>query len=100
MRRTEIADGYGGITEGWENYMTVWASIEPISSNRRYVAQQMGQVLTHTIRIRDRFPIKTGWQIQIPDARLGSRLFEVISITDAEHLRTFYMSIDCREIIA
>jgi SPP1 family predicted phage head-tail adaptor len=52
QQRSLTQDSYGGQSETWSDVMTVWASIEPLSSRELMAAQAVQSETTHQIRIR------------------------------------------------
>ena len=68
-------DGYGGITETWQDVATVWAAVEPLRGNERYRAQQVQSELSHKVTMRYRAEIK-------PQTRLlyGVRVLEIEAV--------------------
>lgn len=51
-RRIREPDGYGGFTESWTTFATVWAQVKPVSARERMFAQKLEGNITHMIRIR------------------------------------------------
>lgn len=56
--RTRVADGAGGFEEGWQEVVTLWASIDPVRASERYAAGQMAATATHKIVMRYHSAIK------------------------------------------
>ena len=47
-------DTYGGVTETWTDFVTVWASVEPVRGQEFYAAQQVQSERVVKVRIRRR----------------------------------------------
>ena len=50
-------DGYGGSIVRWNDMVTVWAAVDPISSREHFSAQQTKVDITHRVKIRSRSEI-------------------------------------------
>jgi len=87
-------DGYGGITETWQDVATVWAAVEPLRGTERYRAQQVQAELSHKVTIRYRPGIK-------PDMRLkyGDRILEIEAVIDVEE-RHRWLELLCSEVVS
>ena len=49
---TEIPDGAGGVTRGYEAIATLWASVTPLSAHESLEAAKLGAHVTHRIALR------------------------------------------------
>lgn len=71
----ETRDSYGQQrNDGWTTVATVWGSIEPLSGNEAFVAQQLLPQASHRIRIRftPTFVVGASYRVQY-----GSRTFHI-----------------------
>lgn len=86
-------DGYGGITETWQDVATVWAAVEPLRGNERYRAQQVQAELTHKVAMRYRVGVK-------PQMRLlyAGRVLEIEAVIDVEE-RHRWLELLCSEVV-
>ena len=84
-------DGYKGHTVKWLDVVTVWASIEPLSSREYFYAHQIKNEVSHRARTRFRTDVA-------PEMRIkhGERIFAIESIIDLEERHQF-LEILCRE---
>jgi len=89
-----IPDGMGGFSEEWQDVATVWASVEPLRGQERYLAQQTLQEVTHKVTMRYREGVSTRMRIFF-----GGRLFTIKAILDPEE-RHKWLEILCSEISA
>jgi len=48
----KTADGYKGHTVQWQDVVTVWASVEPLSGREYFYSHQIKAEVTHRVRIR------------------------------------------------
>lgn len=86
-------DGYGGITETWQDVATVWAAVEPLRGSERYRAQQVQSELAYKVTMRYRAGIK-------PQMRLvyGGRVLEIEAVIDVEELHR-WLELLCSEVV-
>ena len=47
-------DGHKGHTVKWQDVITVWASVEPLSGREYFSSHQISAVVTHRVKIRYR----------------------------------------------
>jgi len=84
-------DGYKGHTVEWTNFVTVWASIEPLSGREYFFSHQVKAEVTHRVKIRYRDDITVNMRI-----KFGTRVLAVESILDLKE-RHEVLEILCRE---
>lgn len=85
-------DGYKGSSEvTWTNFVTVWASVKPLTGREYFFSQQVKAEVTHRVKIRYRDDITVKMQILF-----GTRVFGIESIFDIEE-RHEVLEIFCRE---
>lgn len=84
-------DGYGGDAETWNDYKTVWASVEPLSGRELIQAQQTQTQYSHRIRTRFFSDFTEEMRIQYK-----SRTFEIESIINVNE-RNRELEIMCTE---
>lgn len=92
MEYTDTPDELGQSKQGYEEYKTVWASVEPISSKEIIEAGKYEGEISHRIYIRFRNDITTDMLIKYKD-----RKFEISAPpidTKEEHV---LLTILCRE---
>lgn len=74
-------DEYGDVRkdadENWDDYKTVWASIDPLSGKEFYAAEQSQSEVSHKIRCRYFPGLKAEMRILY-----GRRKFRIISLID------------------
>ena len=70
-----VRNEYGEVEKGYADLAKVWASIEPISANEKYLRNQENMQITHKIEIR--FLKSIGVTMQI---LFNERKFEVKSV--------------------
>ena len=68
----ETPDGYKGHTVAWQNVITVWAQVKPLSGREYFYAHQIKNVVSHRIRVRYRSDVNEKMRV-----RFGSRFFSV-----------------------
>jgi len=81
---TEIPDGGGGVTRGYEVIATLWASVTPISAQESLEAAKLGANVTHRIALR--FSPDITVQHRFRD---GVRIFRIVSLRDRGGRRRF-----------
>lgn len=77
----------------WEDEVTLWAAIDPLSGREFYAAEQSQSEVSHKIRCRYRGGLTTAMRI-----KYGSRKFKIISIIDWEE-RHESLLIMCKELV-
>lgn len=81
---SETPDGAGGVVRTWTMLATVWAAIEPVRAEEQVVADRRLGVLTHRIIVRKRGDLTLNHRF-----RLGSRVFAIRAVRDAEERERF-----------
>ncbi|MBA7465169.1 hypothetical protein ES707_00331 [subsurface metagenome] len=84
-------DGHKGHTVKWQDMVTVWASVEPLSGREYFYAHQIQAEVTHRVRTRYRTDITVKMRIKHRD-----RVLEIESIIDLKERREV-LEILCRE---
>ena len=79
--------------ETWNDILSTWANINPISGKEYYSAETINSDLTHKIRLRYRKGIT-------PDMRViyNDRIFYIISVIN-EYEKNTMLQLMCRELI-
>lgn len=85
----------GSFTETPSTLATVWASIEPSSSNERYQFGQLAGEMSHTIRIRYLAGVTLSSTITY-----GSRVFQVLGMIDESEQHKWLRLACVEELIA
>ena len=78
-RPNETTDLFGGMTISWTHVAAVWAGLQPMAASFRQIAQQTSEEQTHSIVIRYREDVSSGWRIN-----LNQRFFEIESVFDPD----------------
>ena len=76
---TESQNSYGEVTKTWEDYATVWASIEPIRGREFWESQQINAEVTAKITIRYLAGVTPKMRV-----KYEARIFEIISVINPE----------------
>ncbi|MEO0820009.1 MAG: phage head closure protein [Pseudomonadota bacterium] len=88
-RRDTVLDSGGGETGDWVALGTHWAELKPASGRERVSGDRPGARVTHKVTIRSA-PIGSSRR---PDAtqrfRLGSRVFDIRGVADADDAGAF-----------
>lgn len=84
-------DGYKGFTVGWQDVVTVWASVEPLTGREYFYSHQIKAEVTHRVKIRYRTDITTKMRIKHRNRVLG-----IESIIDLKE-RCKMLEIFCKE---
>lgn len=87
----ETPDGHKGHTVQWQDVITVWASVEPLSGREYFYAHQVQAEVTHRVKTRYRTDITTKMRIKHRD-----RVLEIESIIDLKERREV-LEILCKE---
>jgi len=89
---TRTQDGYGEADESWSTYTTVWAAIEPLRGQERYLAQQVNSDTEIKVVVRYNSSVDSEDRVLI-----GSRVLEVVGVINPGE-RDEYLELLCREI--
>lgn len=96
QQQTNSQDSSGQLIPMWSNFVTVWASVEPISGREFFAADRLNSQITTRIRIRYLSGI-------IPAMRcvFGTHIYEIQSVIDIEvrHKEIELMCSDIGEVI-
>ena len=93
---TETANEYGEVERTWSTYVTLWGSIEPVSSLRiteMMAGNQPIGKLSHRVWIRYNSSITIKHRISFDD-----RIFEINAIINPQE-RNEYLELMCKEVI-
>ncbi|UCD58646.1 MAG: phage head closure protein [Candidatus Hydrogenedentota bacterium] len=91
QKPVETPDGYKGHTVKWQDVVTVWASVEPLTGREFFYAHQIKAEVTHRVKIRYREGITEKMRIKHLDRALA-----IESILDLKE-RHEVLEILCRE---
>jgi SPP1 family predicted phage head-tail adaptor len=87
------ADSYGERRETWSDFMTVWASIKPVSGREFFAAEAVNSEVSHKILIRYRPGVTASMRVKYKD-----RYFAVSAVLDFEE-RHEVLQLMCRELV-
>ena len=91
QEEVKTADGSKGFTVAWRDFISVWASVEPLSGREFFAAHQIKAEITHRVKIRYRTDITVKMRIKHRE-----RVLEIESIIDKKERRE-ELEIFCRE---
>jgi len=91
QKSNETSDGYKGHTVIWQDVVTVWAQVSPLSGREYFYAHQIKNVVSHRVRVRYRTDINVEMRI-----KHGDRYFKIESMIDMGERREF-LEIICQE---
>lgn len=91
QRPLKTPDGYKGHTVKWQDMVTVWASVNPLSGREYFYSHQIKAEVTHRVKIRYREGITEKMRIKHLD-----RVLAIESILDLQE-RHETLEILCRE---
>lgn len=91
QRPVKTADGHKGHTVAWQDIVSVWARVEPLSGREYFYSQQIKAEVTHRVKIRYREDITIKMRIKHRDRNLA-----IESILDKKERRE-ELEIFCRE---
>lgn len=87
----ETPDGHKGHTVKWQDIVTVWASVEPLSGREYFYSHQIKAEVTHRVKMRYKEGITPKMRIKYRD-----RILKMESILDLKE-RHEVLEILCRE---
>ena len=88
---TPLPDGAHGHTSRWDNFVTVWGNVEPLSGRELYYSQQIKNTISHKATVRYREGFTEGMRIIH-----GTRIFAIESIINIEE-KNIFISMRCSE---
>lgn len=91
QRGVKKPDGHKGHTVVWQDMITCWASVEPLSGREYFYSHQIKAEITHRVKIRYRGDITTKMRIKHRD-----RILAIESILDKKERRE-ELEIFCKE---
>lgn len=96
---TEVPDGTGGFTAGWQVLGTLWAELSPRSG--REVQGEAGPVARGRYRITVRGAPEGASGRPLPGQRfrLGGRVFDILSVSERD-LAERYLACEAQEEVA
>jgi SPP1 family predicted phage head-tail adaptor len=75
----ESADGSGGVTRGYAEVATLWASLTSVADRADEVAAGLGAIVTHRIVIRVGPEVTTRHRF-----RAGARIFRIVAVREQD----------------
>ena len=91
QKPVKTPDGYKGHTVNWQDVVTVWASVEPLTGREFFYAHQIKNEVSHRVRIRYRTNITAEMRIKYLE-----RYMKIESVVDLKERHQF-LEILCRE---
>jgi len=91
QKETKTPDGHHGHTSTWEEVVTVWAKIEPVSGREYYYSHQLKNAISHKITIRYRDGITEELRIVFEE-----RIMKIESLINLEE-QEWFMVLRCIE---
>ncbi len=91
QKEVKTVDGSKGFTVAWQDVISVWASVGPLSGREYFQSHQIKAEITHRVKIRYRTDITVKMRIKHRD-----RVLEIESILDKKERRE-ELEIFCRE---
>ena len=86
---TQTADGYGGFTQSWTTYKTVWAIIQPRSGKESVIHEQLNSRVDSQIIIRYISDLSNTLSGAAYRILFNNRYFNILSVQNFENLPTF-----------
>lgn len=91
QKEVKVPDGYKGFTVSWQDVVTIWAQVDPLSGREYFYSHQIKNVVSHRVRIRYRTDVNEEMRI-----KCGDRHFKIESMIDIKERREF-LEILCQE---
>jgi SPP1 family predicted phage head-tail adaptor len=82
-KRTTL-DAYGHPTTGWDDVVTVWARVRPISTGERLRASEVGASISHDVTVRWNPLIAAAIEVAAWRIKYGARLFNLHAPRDVD----------------
>lgn len=93
QEKIKTNDGFGGFSEEWKKFKTVWAEIKPINMFENFEAEKISEKITHVITIRYFSGFKTTYRI-----KYNERIFKVKAVINPEE-KSKILQITVEEIL-
>lgn len=77
--QTDTQDDFGQPIQSWNDILTTWASINPISGKESFLANQKYSTVSHKLKVRYSTLMSVKQRI-----KYGTRYFNIINILDFE----------------
>lgn len=84
QRKRAALDAYGHPTTGWDDVVTVWARVRPISTGERLRASEVGGSITHEVTTRWHPQIDPALDVAAWRIKYGARLFNIQAPRDVD----------------
>ncbi len=91
QREVKTPDGHKGHTVAWQDLITCWASVEPLSGREYFSSHQISAAVTHRVKIRYREGL-----IETMRIKHRERVLAIESILDLKERREI-LEILCKE---
>lgn len=82
QRKTLTPDAYGGQTEAWATYATVWAAVKPLKGRELIAAQAAQSAVANRFEMRYRSDVLASDRIQF-----GGKNYNITAVIDVEDRR-------------
>jgi len=86
-----VSDSMGGTIQTWNDSITTWAAIWPVSGREQVNNMAVQGTISHRIRVRYYEGVATWWR-----AKFGTRIFNIISVVNPEEKNEF-LDLVCKE---
>lgn len=84
QKSNKTPDGYAGNTEIYQDVVTVWAQVDPLTGREYFYAHQIKNEVSHRVRIRYRTDVNVEMRI-----KYGERYLQIESMIDKGERREF-----------
>ena len=91
QKEVKVPDGYKGYSLTWQDVITVWAAVNPLSGREYFYAHQLKNEVSHRVRIRYTTAVDEEMRIRHAD-----RYFKIESMIDMKERREF-LELLCQE---
>lgn len=93
QKKIQGHDSLSGVTENWEDWKTVWASIDPVRGDEYWAAKQFAVEVTHKVTIRYQDGVTPALRILS-----GSREFYITAVLNPDE-RNERLVLMCMEVL-
>lgn len=79
QRKTQTPDAYGGQTDAWATYASVWAAVKPLKGRELIAAQAAQSAMANRFEMRYRSDVLPSDRIQF-----GGKNYDIEAVLDVE----------------
>ena len=98
QKRRQVQDALGGVNrdEIWDDVVTLWAAIAPVSGREYFDAERVNSEVSHTVTIRYQHGDRYGTENRVSHE---DRIFQIVSSINVKE-RNEWVEMKCLELFS